>query len=114
MPSLLAARHCSVAVVSLAVVFTAGCRHNAGVRPDHPRLAPGVRMVDVTFHSGALSRDMPYRVFLPASLAPGRKYPVAYLLHGGGGDFRDWSNDSDVAEYAAQGLILVMPDGGSS
>jgi S-formylglutathione hydrolase FrmB len=113
MPSIVTARRYAVAVVSLAFVFTAGCRHNSD-RHDHPRLVPGVRMVDVTFHSTALNRDMPYRVFLPASFAPGTKYPVAYLLHGGGGDFRDWSNDSDVAEYAAQGLILAMPEGSSS
>ena len=39
---------------------------------------------------------------------------MLYLLHGGGGGFRDWSNYSDVASYAAQGLILVMPEGNSS
>jgi S-formylglutathione hydrolase FrmB len=35
-----------------------------------------------------------------------------YLLHGGGGNgFRDWSNDSDVAGFAARDLVLVMPEG---
>jgi putative tributyrin esterase len=61
-----------------------------------------------------LGRDMTYRVFLPANLEAGRKLPVVYLLHGNGGGFRDWSNGSDVAEYAAKGLILIMPEGGSS
>jgi S-formylglutathione hydrolase FrmB len=36
------------------------------------------------------------------------------LLHGGGGGYRDWSNDSDVARFADLGLILVMPEGNSS
>jgi S-formylglutathione hydrolase FrmB len=40
--------------------------------------------------------------------------PVVYLLHGGGEGFRDWSNDSDVAQFAEQGLILIMPEGNSS
>lgn len=72
-------------------------------------------MQDVTFHSAALNREMPYRVFLPASLVAGQKLPVVYLLHGGdGGGFRDWSNDSDVAAYAARNLILVMPEGAYS
>ena len=72
-------------------------------------------MQDVTFHSSALNRDMPYRVFLPGKLVPGQKLPVVYLLHGGdGGGFRDWSNDSDVAVYAARNLILVMPEGAFS
>jgi S-formylglutathione hydrolase len=88
--------------------------HKPPARPDLPRLAPGVRVEDVTFHSAALDRAMPYRVFLPEQLAPGQKLPVVYLLHGGNGSFRDWSNDSDVARYAARGLILVMPEGAFS
>jgi putative tributyrin esterase len=77
---------------------------------DHPRLAPGVIMRDVTFRSQALQRDMQYRIFMPES--PGKqKLPVVYLLHGGGGGFRDWSNYSNVARYAAHDLLLVMPQG---
>jgi pimeloyl-ACP methyl ester carboxylesterase len=33
---------------------------------------------------------------------------VVYLLHGGGGGYRDWSNYSDVARFAERGLILVI------
>ena len=54
---------------------------------------------------------MPYRVFLPSRVGTGTKLPVVYLLHGGNGSFRDWSNDSNVSAYAAKGLILVMPEG---
>jgi putative tributyrin esterase len=57
---------------------------------------------------------MQYRVIQPLNIANGRKLPVVYLLHGGGGGFRDWSNYSDVARYAEKGLILVMPEGESS
>jgi S-formylglutathione hydrolase len=103
----------SVGILALSLL---GCRTNQLPLPDHPRLAPGVAMQDVTFHSKALNREMPYRVFLPAHPAPGQKLPVVYLLHGGNGGFRDWSNYSDVASYAApkevsKGLILVMPEG---
>jgi S-formylglutathione hydrolase FrmB len=90
------------------------CRQAPQPQPDHPRPAPGVTMQDVTFFSLALNRNMPYRVYLPAKLVPGQKLPVVYLLHGSGGSFSNWSNYSDVGHYAAQGLILVMPDGGSS
>ncbi len=82
--------------------------------PDHPRLISGAKMIDVTFHSAALNREMPYRAILPAKIAPNQKLPVLYLLHGGGGSFRDWSNYSDIAGYAERGLILVMPEGNSS
>ncbi|HZB88448.1 MAG TPA: alpha/beta hydrolase-fold protein [Terracidiphilus sp.] len=88
--------------------------HTAKPRPDHPRIAPGVRLQDVTFHSAALNRDMPYRVYLPEQIPPGRKLPVVYLLHGGDGGFRDWSNNSDVGTYAAKGMILVMIEGAFS
>jgi putative tributyrin esterase len=91
--------------------YFSGCR---GGDTDLPRIAPGVAMRDVRFRSAALGREMPYRVFLPATLAAGEKLPVVYLLHGGGGEFRDWSNYSDVSKYALRGLILVMPEGNSS
>ena len=96
------------------ILLLSGCRRSAPLLPDHPRLASGVAMKDVTFHSAALGRDMPYRVLLPETVAPGSKLAVVYLLHGNGGSYRDWSNYSDVARYAANGLILVMPEGGSS
>lgn len=81
---------------------------------DHPRLTSTVRMQDVTFHTAALGRDMTYRVVVPTSIPPGSKLPVVYLLHGGNGSFRNWSNNTDVARFAERGLILVMPDGDES
>src|SRR5215813_3352966 len=86
----------------------------ADEEPDHPRLTPGVTLRDVRFHSPALNREMPYRVILPSRNGPAERLPVVYLLHGLGGGFRDWSNYSDVARFAEAGLILVMPEGGSS
>lgn len=78
---------------------------------DNPRPAARVMMRDVTFFSDSLRRDMQYRVFLPAG-AGNQKLPVVYLLHGGGGGgFRDWSNYSDVAQFASRGFLLVMPEG---
>jgi S-formylglutathione hydrolase FrmB len=91
------------------------CKHTEQPpAPDHPRLTAGVVMRDVTFHSAALNREMEYRVVLPAVIGKTDRFPVVYLLHGGGGGFRDWTNDSDIASYAASGLILVMPEGNSS
>ena len=71
-------------------------------------------MRDVTFRSSALNREMQYRVILPASIALGAKLPVVYLLHGGGGNFRNWSDYSGVARFAERGLVLVMPEGHDS
>jgi S-formylglutathione hydrolase FrmB len=99
----------------LATLALASC--NKGQQPeapDRPQLTPAVKMVDVTFHSVALNRDMPYRVVLPTNIAAGQKLPVVYLLHGGGGGFHDWSNYSDIARYAEKNLMLVMPEGNYS
>jgi putative tributyrin esterase len=108
------AASCRAAIVaaSFAVLFSA-C-HRSSVLGDHPRSAPDVRMTDIAFRSIALGRDVTYRVYLPANIAPGQKLPVVYLLHGGNEDYRDWSNQSEVAPYAAKGFILVMPDGDES
>jgi len=96
-------------------LLTVACnREQQPSRIDAPRLTANVTMQDVTFHSEALHRDVQYRVVLPAKINAGDKLPVIYLLHGNGGNFRDWSNYSDVAQYAERRLILVMPDGRSS
>ena len=68
-------------------------------------------MHDEVFRSAALNREMRYRVILPAAISPGQVLPAVYLLHGAGADYRDWSNSSDVAQYAEAGLILIMPQG---
>jgi putative tributyrin esterase len=97
---------------ALALIPLASCHRNARV-PDTPRQFPGVVLQDVTFYSPSLARNVTYRVYLPA-IRGAQKLPVVYLLHGGGGDYRDWSLDSDAGQYAAQGFILVMPDGALS
>lgn len=107
-------RYGNMAVLSLIMLAIASCSTSKPLPPDRPRLTPSVKMADVTFHSSALDRDMQYRAVLPANIAPGQKFPVLYLLHGGGGGFRDWSNYSDIASYAGHGLVLIMPEGHSS
>src|SRR5690606_19744351 len=50
---------------------------------------------------------------------PDKKYPVLYLLHGGGEDERGWGTqgrtdlilDNLIAEGAAQPMLVVMMDG---
>jgi S-formylglutathione hydrolase FrmB len=100
-------------VLAVVLLLSASCRKMTQP-PDHPRLTQDVTLTDVAFRSAALNRDMQYRVIMPSRMAPGQKLAVIYLLHGGGGGFRDWSNYSDVARYAESGLLLVMPEGGSS
>ncbi len=96
------------------VVLTTACSKKPEAPSDRPRLSPNVTMQDITFRCAALNRDMQYRVVMPKTVAVGTKLPVVYLLHGGGGGFRDWSNYSDAARFAERGLILVMPEGDDS
>src|SRR5947208_2023935 len=98
----------------LICLVIVGCHRKQLTQPDHPRLTSNVVLRDVIFHSVALARDMQYRVILPANISNGDRLPVVYLLHGAGGNFRDWSNYSDVARFAERGLILVMPEGNDS
>jgi putative tributyrin esterase len=101
-------------ILACALLLCVGCSRQSAARPDHPRLTPSVTLQDVTFHSASLEREITYRAILPKNHSKEKKFPVVYLLHGGVGDFREWSNDSDVAGFAEKGLILVMPEGESS
>jgi hypothetical protein len=50
--------------------FVASCNKRAEeAQRDSPRLTSNVTMIDVTFHSAALKRDMQYRVVLRGFLA---------------------------------------------
>jgi putative tributyrin esterase len=92
-----------------AVALARRLRRVPAVVDDRPRLAPGVDLIDVSFDSPALGRAMSYRVLMPT----GAKQPLVpiYLLHGGGGSFRDWSNHSDVARLVGKLFMLVSPQG---
>lgn len=98
----------------VALLLLAGCQKKNDAQTDYPELPANVSMLDVTFRSKALNRDMPYRAIYPAKIKAGERLPAVYLLHGGGGGFRDWSNYSDAAQYAEVGLILIMPEGDAS
>lgn len=81
------------------------------ILPDGPRHDDGT----LAFISGAC-------VYLPPGYGTdGLRYPVLYLLHGGGGDQGDWVTQGQIAAIAdaavaaepSDALIVVMPDGRS-
>jgi S-formylglutathione hydrolase FrmB len=76
------------------------------------------RVADGRFTSPALGVDKAYRVYLPAGYDAGaRRYPVVYMLHGLGGNERDWTEGGQLDQAADRlGLhaIVVMPDGDAS
>ena len=102
-------------LLAAIVLLSAGCRSkDTAPKTDHPRVTATVALRDIAFQSASLNRAMQYRVIQPVTVKEGQRLPVVYLLHGSGGEFRDWSNDSDVAHFAETGLILVMPEGAGS
>jgi len=74
-------------------------------------LLPGTVLEDRTFHSDALGANATYRVIRPAAFPAGEPVRVVYLLHGYGNGFRDWSTQTPIAQLAARGYVLVMPEG---
>jgi S-formylglutathione hydrolase FrmB len=67
--------------------------------------------------SAVMNKAYKAAVVLPASYAKNQaSYPVLYLLHGGGGHFRDWltsTPDKNLVKNLADkyNLIIVMPEG---
>ena len=71
------------------------------------------------FYSAKLDRDMPYYIYLPPDYGTaGRRYPVMYMLHGGGGDREEWvayglidAADQQIQTGSLSPMIIVLPQG---
>jgi diacylglycerol O-acyltransferase/trehalose O-mycolyltransferase len=73
------------------------------------------RTIDITIDSTALGHTASARVILPSRY--GRRgrtsWPVLYLLHGGYGNYTDWTRQSAITELTrTRDVLVVMPDGG--
>jgi S-formylglutathione hydrolase FrmB len=70
----------------------------------------------VSIPSAAMHESFDATVVLPDHYTNGKgadRYPVVYLLHGSGGDYTDWTANSQIGKLADRyHMILVMPDGG--
>jgi putative tributyrin esterase len=70
---------------------------------------------DFKLNSKLMSREMPYRVILPAQYnQPDDKklYPVIYLLHGLFGHFDNWTDKTQLVNHLGPyNFIVVMPEG---
>ena len=51
-------------------------------------------------------------VFTPKSYRQNQEYPIVYMLHGYSGNYRQWHEIMDAAQYAeGYQMIIVCPDG---
>ncbi len=69
---------------------------------------------NLKLESKLMTRSMPYRIILPKDYAANKseRYAVVYLLHGLTGHFDDWTNKTELKNYAAgYKYIIVTPEG---
>ena len=83
--------------------------------------ASGVQgtIVERWFYSPALDRQVPYDIYLPPDYeTANRRYPVLYMLHGGGAHRDEWLGyglidvaDPQMRNGGLQPMIIVFPQG---
>jgi diacylglycerol O-acyltransferase/trehalose O-mycolyltransferase len=74
------------------------------------------RTRDLTIESPAVGTAK-VRLLLPTAFEtrPDARFPVLYLLHGGGGGYDDWTRNTEVEAFTrASDVIVVMPASASS
>ncbi len=76
----------------------------------------------IWYHSDGMKMDRRLNVYTPAGYeTSGKKYPVLYLCHGGGGDENEWMKlgrcmqimDNLIAQGKAKPMIVVLANGHS-
>lgn len=77
--------------------------------------AQSPRIAEISHPSRVLKREVSFKVLLPADYARAEKnYPVLYLLHGLGGNHRNWTDKTELVRRSENlELIIIMPDGGN-
>jgi predicted peptidase len=76
------------------------------LRTKSPALAQGFAP---HVHTSAKGERMPYRLFAPARLEPGRRYPLVVFLHGSGGGGTDNVKQLQGANVFG-GLVWTLPE----
>ena len=80
---------------------------------------PKGKIDTVYYHSKTVGSKRKALVYTPPGFSTEKKYPVLYLLHGIGGDEKEWLNngqpqvilDNLYAENKIEPMIVVMPNG---
>jgi enterochelin esterase-like enzyme len=90
----------------------------AGFKAVRPGVTAG-KLEPFEYDSGVTGTRRKALVYLPPGYSQDKKYPVLYLLHGIGGDQREWLNaaspnvvlDNLIADGKAVPMIIVLPNG---
>ena len=87
---------------------------------DTPRAGIALGKIDtIRYASKTVGANRKALIYMPPSYSKSRKYPVLYLLHGIGGDEKEWLNggqpqvilDNLYADKKIEPMIVVMPNG---
>ena len=89
----------------------------AGFDAERPDIAHGT-IESIEYKSESIGTIRKATVYLPPKYDASKKYPVLYLLHGIGGDEKEWLAgvpniilDNLIADGKAVDMIIVMPNG---
>src|SRR5436190_2263227 len=80
------------------------------------------KLETVEYDSTTVGVKRKAQVYTPPGYSTDRKYPVLYLLHGIGGDEKEWTRggsanvilDNLIADKKAASMIVVLPNGRAS
>ena len=83
---------------------------------------PHGEVTAVQYDSKSLGTRRQMRIYTPPGYSASQKYPVLYLLHGAGGDDREWPQkcrganiiDNLLADGKIQPMVLVFPNNNAS
>src|SRR5665647_2921348 len=115
--------------VTLVIAFTIALTHSSKAQNiiehaptgfDSLRVAiPHGKIDTITYHSKTVGTTRQALIYTPPGYSKKKKYPVLYLLHGIGGDEKEWLNgghpeiilDNLYAQGKVEPMIVVMPNG---
>lgn len=80
---------------------------------------PHGKVDTLSYHSKTVGNERKVTIYTPPGFSINKKYPVLYLLHGIGGDEKEWLNggkpqvilDNLYADKKLEPMIVVMPNG---
>ena len=112
--------------IAAAFVLYASATAQAPVKPGARRglircvpILLMVKLIPLPTSSKTVGNDRRALIYTPPGYAKNKKYPVLYLLHGIGGDEKEWLNggqpqvilDNLYADGKIEPMIVVMPNG---
>lgn len=112
-------------IFSIAILLTSSLAAHSQLPPPSPGFdafkadIPHGKIDTISYTSKTVGTTRRALIYTPPGYSKKKKYPVLYLLHGIGGDEKEWLNgghpevilDNLYAENKVEPMIVVMPNG---